>query len=150
MIRDAGRLRASQKKNALKAMAEMSLLISGGVDIATIAADLRQYAARKGWFEGDLPEFTPAEPKYFGPEMTLARSLREQTERRAAQLQEADRSIRDLLMQQATMLSATENINLQNRVTLLTWVLVFLTVVITILMAIAAFEPSVAILKGFK
>jgi hypothetical protein len=127
-------------------MSKMSGLISAGIDIATIAADLRQFAAQKAWFDGELPKFSPSTPKYYAPETTLARALREQIEKRAGKLQETDRSIRDLVIQHGTMLSATESMNLQNRVARLTWVLVFLTVVITILTAVTAYEPLLAIL----
>lgn len=142
VVRDSALFTVRRNRNALKAMSKLSGLISAGIDIATIAADLRQFAAQKAWFEGDLPKFSPSTPEYYAPETTLARGLREQIEQRAGKLQEADRSIRDLVIQHGTMLSATENMNLQNRVAILTWV-------ITVLTAIAVYEPLLAILKKF-
>ena len=150
VVRDSALFSVRRNRNALKAMSKMSGLISAGIDIATIAADLRQFTAQKAWFEGELPKFSPSTPKYYAPEMTLARALREEIEKRAGKLQETDRSIRDLVIQHGTMLSATESINLQNRVAILTWVLVFLTVVITVLTAVAAYEPLLVILKKFN
>ncbi|MFA6902884.1 MAG: hypothetical protein WC236_07375 [Gallionellaceae bacterium] len=146
VVRDSALLSVRRNRNARKAMSKMSGLISAGIDIATIAADLRQVATKKAWFEGDLPKFSPSTPKYYAPEMSLARALREEIEKRAGKLQETDRSIRDLIIQHGTMLSATESMNLQNRVAILTWVLVILTIVITVLTAVAAYEPLLGIL----
>lgn len=150
LVRDSALVTVRRNKNAVTAMSKMGQLISAGIDISTIAADVRRFAAEKAWFEGDLPKFSPSIPKYYAPEATLARSLREWLEMRAAELQDADRSIRDLVMQHGTMLSATESMKLQNQVAFLTWVLVALTVVITVLTAIAVYEPSLAILKRFQ
>lgn len=148
IVRDSTLFTAHRSRDALKAMAKMSRLISAGVDLATIAADMRRFATNKAWFEQGLPKFSPSMPKYYPAEMSLAQGLREHIEKRAADIQEADRSIRDLVIQHGTMLGAKESMNLQNRVAILTWVLVFLTVVIAILTAVAAYEPMLAILKA--
>jgi hypothetical protein len=145
--RDALLIDVRRDKNILRAMSKMTTLVSAGVDIATITADLRQFSGSTGSFEHALSKFTPSSSKYYAAEMTLAKGLREQIEARVVRLQETNRSIRDLVLQQGTMLSATKSISLQNRVEIMTWVMVFLTIVTTIFAVIAGYEPLKNILN---
>lgn len=102
--------------------------------IATANADLAQVTRSGEAFEHDVARFTPVLPELFSDEqITLVELWRRRVHERAVRLKDTEQLIRDLLLQQGTVSSASQNIRLQTRIRLLTSVLVVLTVILVVL-----------------
>lgn len=146
-VRDSALLTSANRRRSLSLIEEVSKAFLQNIDAVSIAATLRGDDAIRGWFGHEMPRLTPLETKHHSG--TFAENLSNSVAARAQRLQEAERILRDLLLQRSTLLSATENIALQARVGVLTWVLVVLTVVILLLTAVIALEPTETFIKRF-
>lgn len=131
IIRDSATLRPRHEAKPLAVLQELGLHVGTSVDIAAVAADLRDYATAKGLVGSAIGAYSQAESSPEGVlNRDLAPTLCDSILGRATRLESAERSVRDLVIQQGSILSARENIKLQGRITFLTWVLVVLTVLL--------------------
>ncbi|MBI3092293.1 MAG: hypothetical protein HYY96_16655 [Candidatus Tectomicrobia bacterium] len=127
-LRDSTLPRGSYTRSPLRLLEEIGILVSESANIEIIATELHEYTKRESQFRLEMSTFKPSNKKFYNdPEITLAESLRQEVEKRVKRLQIADRSIRDLLIQQGTGLSAYQNIKLQKKLGCLTWIVVILT-----------------------
>lgn len=142
-IRDSAIFRVDHRRKPRILLETLGAHLSQSVDIAAVSAELANTTQQKGSFNEEAGDFTPAH-SVFGrtQDATAAEALRKHVGERAAWLQIADRSVRDLLTQYGTALAAAENIRLQHSVRWLTWILVFLTVTIAVLTAIMALTAT--------
>jgi hypothetical protein len=139
-IRDSTLFGTTVTEAALRRMRRVAERFSGSVDISAIAADMQEYCAAHSAFQRGFPRLLPAEPRWFEPAATLGGVLQTRLSHRAARLERAERSVRDLLIQHGTLLSATENISLQNSIRFLTWIMAGLTLFIFVLTALMAMD----------
>jgi hypothetical protein len=116
------------------ALTTFTEFVSHGFDISTLTDELIHYATHKGAFLYNTEVFNPSHvTPHQDAGATLGDTLRLQVKDRATSLKKSDQSMRDLLTQYASLLSARENVKLQSSVGKLTWVLVGLTIVIAVL-----------------
>lgn len=141
-IRDEGMKAQESSEASVSFLDRISIRIRQGMDIHSIASDMSAYARDHGLFDHDFEEFKLTEDVASGGHVqTLAPAMRAEIARRSESLIRVDATARELLVQFGTLLSARENLDLQGRLSSLTWVLVVLTVVLTVLTVIMAWEP---------
>lgn len=137
MIRDSTAFGAATQGKVLRYLETLRGHVTQSVDISAAATDLKHLSEEKGSFLHDVETFKPCDPSFYRDKnITLEEALREQIGERSGWLREIDRSVRDLLIEHGAALSAHENIKVQKRMMLLTWVIVGLTIFIAVLTAV--------------
>jgi hypothetical protein len=148
-VRDSTIFSVPVRAKPLRVLNNLGALVGSSIDISTIARDLRDLADKKWLFNHGVGDFVPARPEFYEDgSAALDEVLRKTVADRSARLYESERIVRDLLVQHGTVLGTAENVRLQGRVTFLTWVLVFLTVMLTVLTIEMAPEALVRLLKS--
>lgn len=135
--RDTATFESGHYKKPLALLEALRGHVALSVDVSATAGDLKRLSEDKRTFGHDVPDFRPCHPShYINEDITLEEALRDQITERADWLRDFDRSVRDLLIQYGTTLGTHENIKIQRRMSLLTWAIVALTVLIAILTAV--------------
>jgi len=135
--RDSATFGSAQRAKVLRQLDRLRGHIAQSVDVAAATTDLKHLSEQKGSFLSEVETFKPCDPKlYRDKDITLGEALRADISERSGWLREMDRSVRDLLIEHGTALSARENIKAQGRMVVLTWAIAVLTIVITVLTAV--------------
>lgn len=135
--RDSATFGSAQRAKVLRQLELLRGHVAQSVDIAATAADLKHLSEQKRSFLYEVDTFKPCDPEFYSDtDITLGEALRSDIGERSAWLREMDWSVRDLLIEYGTALSARENIKVQGRMVVLTWVITGLTIVITVLTAV--------------
>lgn len=129
-IRDSKNYKASNKKtlNFLKSTRD---LVSESLDISTLCPELIKFSQEGLHFHYDGDTFRAS--KTYGSQkepMSFVEALSSEVEQGSKRLLELDRSLKELIIQQGNLLSASENIKLQKSI----WVLTFIIAVLTVVM----------------
>lgn len=139
-IRDSTTFRPHRGEKPLRVMETLGKLISQSVDIAAVSWELGRFTDEPRSFDYEVETFRPCHPEYYRDKnTTLTNILRETIGERAAWLGNADRSVRDLIVQYGTAVGTRESIRVQHSVRRLTWIIIALTILIAILTATMAY-----------
>lgn len=133
VTRDSATLRPDGRQKPAGVLKSLSALISQSGDISAASSDLSHFAKLGDSFAHEVATFKPCNPRLYRDQSTeLGEILRQTIVERSSWVHNADRSVRDLMIQYGSIVGAWENIRLQKS---LKW----LTVVITILTAVMAY-----------
>ena len=131
-IRDSAVFRPESRRKPLKTLEALDRYVSGSVDMTVVVNDLI-FCTRENslfsFFSGS--GFAPCDT-HRSAGWNLAREISSAVLNRATWLQSADQSLRDCLTGYGALLGATENVRLQRKLGVLTWVIVFLTFVLVL------------------
>ncbi|WP_156762641.1 hypothetical protein [Woeseia oceani] len=121
-------LKASLPRNALKRLNRLGDLFSTATETGLLAAEIERFSDQKISFSHGVAAFSPCRPEYYRTENpSLAGIFRENINRRSKTLVQRASSSQELMMQQTTAVGTRENVRLQRRIMLLTWIIVVLT-----------------------
>jgi hypothetical protein len=129
----------SINQDSLTLLNNLRSIMSESVDIAAMTPELTFLAGQRAWFDHEIPEFKMSGRHPDGRVIFLKPALREIIAKKAKRLSSTDRALKDALIQQGNLVSASENIKLQRRIAILTIILTFLTIVM-------AYEPIAKLL----
>ena len=140
-LRNSRFLRSVRNNSAVNALQSISESVSFSVDIAAVTAELASYEGLKRplWFEIESFVPRPDESEHLR-ESDLESLIQRQIIEDANWLRSIDNVVRDHLTQYGTMLGMVEDIHLQNKVTRLTYAMLALTIVLSILTFITVLE----------
>lgn len=129
-IRDSKNYKDSNKK-ILIMLKNTQALVSESLDISTFAPELIRFAKEKLNFHYDGDTFIQS--RIFGDiePISLIEGLSRSIEFGSIRLLKLDRSLKGLIIEQVNLLSISENIKLQKRMTWLTVIMTFLTIIMT-------------------
>lgn len=99
------------------------------IDLSAVASELRDICEGDHWLWDEPDEFVMTRPGASPADTTLGEHLRFVIGNQAGWLCEADRSVRDRVLQYGTLLASEESIRLQRRTTRLTWAVLGLALV---------------------
>jgi hypothetical protein len=129
-VRDSETLLSPGRHAPLTLLHQLRTFISQSADIRAVASELGEFAQRPGSFFNEVRSFKPCNIDWYkNAEITLGHVLRERIKSSSAWLERSDRSVRDLLTQYGTILSAQENLRIQRQVGRLTILMTILTVI---------------------
>ena len=131
-IRDSDTLRSNRRLNRIKTLKTLIDHVSYTVDIAAITTELIPYAKNSSLFFDDVGTFEPCDDRDYKAEATLIKGIGFTIGERATWLQKTEQSLRDHLAQYGSLLGAMENIHLQKRLKLLTWIIIGMTLVLLV------------------
>lgn len=137
-LRDANSFR-SLRSDPVKLLKGLRSDISDSIDIAVLSPELADFASDRGMFEYEMPNFSSARKDRTPVHLTKA--FKSAITRISERLALTDRTVKDLLIQQANLVSATENLKLQRRIGLL-------TITLTILTLLLAYAPIIDAIKS--
>ena len=139
-IRDSTSLRPTNRQNSLRVLESLGNHVSFSVDIAAVAAELASDSKIPFPLLHVSGKFDPAEP---GAQQgtSLTTSLTYMIRDRANWLQKTDSALRDQFTQYGALIGATENVRVQKKLSVLTWVLVIFGLS-TLLISILAPDQS--------
>jgi hypothetical protein len=103
-----------------------------GFDLRVVTSELRDLSERKPWILSESPRFGAVEPKLFG-ETDFTERLMDRVINRIERLLDREAQLRELILLTTSTDQAATNLQLQIRITSLTWVLVALTILLTVL-----------------
>jgi hypothetical protein len=126
-IRDANRFR-SLKQDSVKLLEDLRLVVGDSIDIAVLAPELANFATHDAMFGYEMPTFKSARADR--APIDLATAIKTGIARVSKRLASVDKTVKELLIQQGNLVSASENIKLQRRIGLLTVILIILTLVL--------------------
>ncbi len=130
-----------QRRRPMRILKALGDLVSHSVDISAVSTELAHFTERRGSFLHEVWGFKPSNQRYYKDnDISVGEGIRRSIGERTRRLRNADRSVRDLLMQYGTVLSAKENIRLQTTVKWLTWVILALTAVMAYQGVATAFD----------
>lgn len=133
-LRQADFLSSARHKAKVETLQKIGEGVSYGAEIATVTFELASFADRKRPLFFGIPDFVPSPDV---PETWRAKRLeqliREQIRSNAKWLGSIESAVRDHLTQYGTIVGMVEDIRIQKKITWLTYVLLFLTVVLAIL-----------------
>jgi hypothetical protein len=132
-IRDAQSFR-SPRRDPIKLLRDLRTVVADSIDVAVIAPELTNFAKSDGMFEYEMPNFQSTHKNATRSPVHLTKALRVAITRISERLASTDRTVKDLLIQQGNLVGASENIKLQRRIR-------FLTIVLTLLTLVLAYEP---------
>ena len=136
-LRDSFSLRQRRKSKLLKQFSNLSRHFYHSIDISAVCVELRRFANDAAIFDWNVAKFQSCRPwSHQEKRFSLGDALRHQTKERANWIVNIDKSMRTILIQYGNALGTHENIRLQRRVALLTWLLAALTIVIVLLTVI--------------
>jgi hypothetical protein len=139
-LRDSIELRTKSSRTSVRVFRALSDFAAQGVDISAITTELLHYADQRRWAFNELGVFRLLNrERHASHEITLSEALRTEIKARAEWVLNTDRSMRAIFSQYAELLGARENIKAQRTIGWLTWALVVLTVIITVLTFIVAY-----------
>ena len=139
-IRDSASLRPKGRQNSLKVLEVLAKHVSFSIDIAAVVAELTPESKTPIYLFRLDGQFEPCHERLDG-ELSLAASLHRVIRDRANWLQRTDNSLRDQLTQYGSIIGSAENVRLQRKIGLLTWVLVAFGLV-TLLMPVLTLTQS--------
>lgn len=129
-IRDSATFRPAGREKPLRQLGRLSELISRSADMAAVSSELRRATEPDGRLDRNVETFKPCDVRFYkDKQITLGKSLANNIADRAAWLEAADRSVRDLLGEYAAILSAYENLKRQRQIRRLTVIMLALTIV---------------------
>ena len=131
-IRDSATLRPNRRLNRIKTLKSLIDHVSYTVDIAAITTELIPYASNCSLFSRDVETFEPCNDRDYKAGATLIKGIGFTIGERATWLQKTEQSLRDHLAQYGSLIGAMENIHLQKRLKLLTWIIIFMTLVLLV------------------
>ena len=136
-VRDSAAFNPSHRAKPLELLRSLGGYLAQSIDISAASAELRKFAEHRGLFNYPVADFYPCDTTFHGDEkIAFGEVLRQQIGERAEWLRNTDRSVRDILNQYGTTFGNRENIKLQRRIAVLTWLIVALTVAIAALTAL--------------
>jgi len=135
-IRDSKNYKSSNRKT-LKFLKKIQDLVSESLDVSSVTQELIEFSKNKLLFHYDRDTFWSSQTYGKNEPISLTEALSDQIESRSKNLLELDHSLKELIIQQGNLLSASENIKLQR------WMR-WLTVIITILTSVMVYDA----LKG--
>jgi hypothetical protein len=128
-IRDSASYRPNGRQTPLQLLRSISHLVSSGMDIAAVSAEMIEFTKDKRLFDYNVATFKPCNPQFYrNQNITLSDQLRKTVKERMAWLGNTDFSLRGLLTQYGTIVGVQENIRLQRSVNRLTLLIAVLTV----------------------
>ena len=139
-IRDSTTFRPRNRQNSLRVLENLGNHVSFSVDIAAVAAELSSDSKIPFPLSHVSGEFELANQEaQNGTSLTtfLTHMIRD----RANWLQKTDAALRDQFTQYGSLIGATENVRVQKKLSLLTWVLVIFGLS-ALLVSIPALDPS--------
>lgn len=137
--RDSTTSRIEKRGQVLRHLEMVRRHVAQSIDISAASAEMKDLSEQKRLFLHGVETFYPCAPDlYYDNKITLGDALREQISERSGWLREVDQSIRNLLIEHGTALGTRENIRVQRRMVILTWVMAGLTILITGLTAVTA------------
>jgi hypothetical protein len=157
-LRDSLELRTKSSRSSVRVLRALSDFAAQGIDISAITTELNHYVDQKRWAFNELGVFRSlGHARNASHDVALSEALRSEIKARAEWVLNTDHSMRAVFSQYAEVLGARENIKAQQTIGRLTWVLVFLTVIIAVLTFIIAYAalkseagvPFFKILKNF-
>ena len=138
-IRDSVTIDLHYKKKPRQLLETLLNRVAQGIDISAASVELKHFSEEEFRFEHDVGLFKPSNIRLIGDEnITLIKALRDQIGERSEWIRNRDESVNEFMTQYGTILGARENIELQRRLSIQTGIMVFLTVIITMLTAIMA------------
>ena len=126
-IRDSKNYKASNRKT-LQFLKKIQDLVSESLDISTLTQELIRFSKEKLHFRWDGDTFRPSRTYGEKEPISLTEALSSRIESRSNSLLELDRSLKELIIQQGNLLSASENIKLQRWMRWLTSIMTILTI----------------------
>lgn len=139
-IRDSTTFRPRNRQNLLKVLENLGNHVSFSVDIAAVASELSSDSKIRFPLLHVSGEFELAE-QGAPQETSLTTSLTYMIRDRANWLQKTDTALRDQFTQYGSLIGATENVRVQKKLSILTWVLVIFGLS-TLLVSIPALDQS--------
>jgi hypothetical protein len=115
--------------------------VADSLDIAAITPELIEITKGNGLFKHETGHFEHVQHREKdGSSYKLIDHLASNIRRRAERLQAADKSVKELLLQQGNLVSADENIRLQSTMSTMTIVMLILTVVTVVLTCVTVYQ----------
>ena len=139
-IRDSAMLRPKGRQNSLKVLEALEKHVSFSMDIAAVVSEFTPESTTPIFLFRLEGQFKPCHER-LDRELSLAASFNRVIRHHANWLKRTDRSLRDQLTQYGSILGAAENVRLQRKIGLLTWVLVAFGLV-TLLMTVLTVTQS--------
>ena len=133
-IRDSATFRPSLRRIPLRLLDEFCNHLSQSVDIGATSVELGNFTDRQASFAHEVEIFRPSDSHFYrNKDITLSQGLRVQIAERSKWLENTDRSVRDLLCQNSTVLGTRENIRLQNSISRMTrWIVILTTFIVAL------------------
>ena len=133
-------LRPKGRQNSLKVLEALEKHVSFSMDIAAVVSEFTPESTTPIFLFRLEGQFKPCHER-LDRELSLAASFNRVIRHHANWLKRTDRSLRDQLTQYGSILGAAENVRLQRKIGLLTWVLVAFGLV-TLLMTVLTVTQS--------
>ena len=131
-------LRGTDDDQATQTLETFRNHIAFSIDMVTVAKDLKDLASDKWpiWF--DIAKFVQSHRTRPDEEIELTEELKHVIGTHASWIGDRDSTIRAHLAQYGALVGATENVRLQQRISRLTWVLVFLALATVVASALGS------------
>ena len=130
-IRDSDTLRSNRRLNRIKTLKTLIDHVSFTWILLPLRPNL-SVCEESSLFFDDVGTFEPCDDRDYEAEATLIKGIGFTIGERATWLQKTEQSLRDHLAQYGSLLGAMENIHLQKRLKLLTWIIIGMTLVLLV------------------
>ena len=126
-IRDSATLRSNRGLNRIETLKRLINHVAYTVDIAAVTNELIPYAKNSSLFSCDVETFEPCNDRHYEAGATLVKGIGFTVGEHATWLQKTERSLRDHLAQYGSLIGEMENIHLQKKLKVLTWIIAVMT-----------------------